>query len=211
MEDRFQTQEEADKYIQNAYDRHGHYMVDGKPKYTAHAVRLEEEYGFKNIAGHYKFRDGKTADMAEYGYRKAWLKYSIATELLKKSEDTYAVRAAEKIKPEIPKALNEVNAEIAELTKLNPELGRLNYNKHDFVESYRALIGVTSQYNVDDINTYLHTYRTGVKNVEVQDGMERLKKTHGIRFGWQPAVSTLKEIDRQIVMREKIKAQQAQR
>ena len=57
----------------------------------------------------------------------------------------------------------------------------------------------------------LHTYRTGIKNVEVQNGMERLKKTHGIRFGWQPAVSTLKEIDRQIVMREKIKAQQAQR
>ena len=118
---------------------------------------------------------------------------------------------AEKIKADIPKALNEVNAEIAELTKLNPELARLNYNKHDFVESYRALIGVTSQYNVDDINTYLHTYRTGVKNQEMQDGMERLKKTHGVRFGWQPAVSTLKEIDRQMTVRERIKAQQAQR
>lgn len=211
MEDRFQTQEEADLFIQNAYDRGGRYMVDGKPKYTAHAVRLEEQYGFKNIAGHYKFRDGKTPDMAEYGYRKAWLKYALANEFLKKGKNLYAVRAAEKIKSEIPKELNEVNAEIAELTKLNPELGRLNYNKRDFVESYRALIGVTSQYNVDDINSYLHTYRTGIKNVEVQNGMERLKKTHGIRFGWQPAVSTLKEIDRQIVMREKIKAQQAQR
>lgn len=211
MEDRFQTQEEADLFIQNAYDRGGRYMVDGKPKYTAHAVRLEEQYGFKNIAGHYKFRDGKTPDMAEYGYRKSWLKYALANEFLKKGKNLYAVCAAEKIKSEIPKALNEVNAEIAELTKLNPELGRLNYNKRDFVESYRALIGVTSQYNVDDINSYLHTYRTGIKNVEVQNGMERLKKTHGIRFGWQPAVSTLKEIDRQIVMREKIKAQQAQR
>ncbi len=211
MEDRFQSQDDAEKYIQNAYDRHGRYMVGGKPKYTAHAIRLEEQYGLKNIAGHYKFRNGKTPDMAEYGYRKEWLKYSIATELLKKSEDVYAVRAAEKIKADIPKALNEVNTEIAELTKLNPELSRLNYNKHDFVESYRALIGVTSQYNVDDINTYLHTYRTGIKNQDVQDGMERLKKTHGIRFGWQPAVSTLKEIDRQMTVREKIKAQQAQR
>lgn len=86
MEDRFQTQEEADLFIQNAYDRGGRYMVDGKPKYTAHAVRLEEQYGFKNIAGHYKFRDGKTPDMAEYGYRKAWLKYSLANEFLKKKQ-----------------------------------------------------------------------------------------------------------------------------
>ena len=86
MEDRFQSQDDAEKYIQNAYDRHGRYMVGGKPKYTAHAIRLEEQYGLKNIAGHYKFRNGKTPDMAEYGYRKEWLKYSIATELLKKAK-----------------------------------------------------------------------------------------------------------------------------
>lgn len=210
MEDKFHNQAEIENYIQTAYDRGGRYLADGKPKYTAHAVRLEDDYGLKGIAGRYAFPGGKAADIAEYDYRKAYLKYSIASEFLK-SPEAMKVNAAKKFEAEIPKALKDVNNEIALLAEMNPDLKRLNYNKNNFVETYRALIGITSQYNADDINAYLHNYRTGAKNTEVQNEMERLKKNSGIRFGWQPAMKTIELIDQQLRVREQIRKNQNQR
>lgn len=97
--------------------------------------------------------------------------------------------------------MQEVNGEIEELTKLNPELKGLNHNKNNFIETYRALIGITSQYNVDDINAYLHNVRTGSKNKEIIERVEKLTKTTGLRFGWQPAAKTLDKIEAQMKVR----------
>ena len=196
--------------IENAYDRHGHYKENGVIKYTAHAVRLEEMTGLTGIAGRYKFLDGKTPAEAEYDYRKAFLKYSIASSYLQ-SDDPVKARSAQKFEAEIPSALVAVNKEIDKLSKLNPELKKLDYDRKDFIESYRALIGVTSQYNVDDINDYLRVLRTGVKNTQAQQSMESLKKRYGLRFGWQPAVSTLKRIETGMAVLEKARAARSER
>lgn len=200
MQEKYSTVEEAARYMENAYDRGGKYMVDGRPKYTAHAVRMEDATGMKGIAGRYQFIDGKEAAFAEYDYRKKYLKYSIAAGFLK-SEDPIQRQAGEKLKDSLPQALREVNAEIEELTKLNPELKGLNHNKNNFIETYRALIGITSQYNVDDINAYLHNVRTGSKNKEILERAEKLTKTTGLRFGWQPAAKTLDKIEAQMKVR----------
>lgn len=200
MSDRFDSVESAVKFIENAYDRGGRYLVDGRPKYTAHAVRMEDETGLTGIAGRYKFVDGQEAAFAEYGYRKRFLKYSTAASFMK-SEDPIARQAGESFKSEMPKALDEMNGEIDKLARLNPELKNLNYNKNHVVETYRALIGITSQYNVDDINAYLHNYRTGKKNFDVLSRAEKISKATGIRFGWQPAAKTMDKIEQQLETR----------
>lgn len=196
--------------IENAYDRHGRYKENGVIKYTAHAVRLEEMTGLTGIAGRYKFPDGKTPAETEYDYRKSFLKYSIALSYLR-SDDPVKAGAAKKFEAGIPSALTSVNGEIDKLSKLNPELKRLNYDRKDFIQSYRALIGITSQYNVDDINDYLRVVRTGVKNKEAQQKMDDLKKRFGLRFGWQPAVTTLKKIETGMMIREKARASRLER
>lgn len=187
--------------IENAFDRKGKYLQDGVPRYTAHAVRMEEETGLSGIAGRYRFPDNKEPAFAEYEYRKRFLKYSLAESLLT-TDDPLKRRAAEKISRQTPQALQEVKQEIEKLTLLNPDLKRLNYDRRDFIESYRALIGVTSQYNVDDINAYLHGIRTGQKDAEAAEYLERLKD-RGCRFGWVPAVKTLERIERGLDEREK--------
>lgn len=192
---------EAVSAIENAFNRKGKYLQDGVPRYTAHAVRLEEKTGLSGIAGRYRFPENREPAFAEYEYRKRFLKYALAQSLLT-TEDPLKRRAAEKISQQTPQALKEVKQEIEKLTVLNPDLKRLNYDRRDFIESYRALIGVTSQYNVDDINAYLHSIRTGQKDEEANARMERLKD-RGCRFGWVPAVKTLDRIERGLDEREK--------
>lgn len=207
MSDKYSSVQDAVKYMENAYDRGGKYLVDGRPRYTAHAVRLEDETGLKGIAGRYQFINGQEPAFAEYGYRKRFLKYAIAAGFLK-SEDPICRQAGETLKDQLPAALKEINQELEELTKLNPELKGLNNNKNNLIETYRTLIGVTSQYNVDDINAYLHNLRTGSKNSAVLDRAEKIKKATGIRFGWQPSAKTMDKIEQQLAMRQ-IALQQA--
>ena len=207
MSDKYSSVQDAVKYMENAYDRGGKYLVDGRPRYTAHAVKMEDETGLKGIAGRYKFINGQEPAFAEYGYRKRFLKYAIAAGFLK-SEDPICRQAGETLKDQLPAALKDINRELEELTKLNPELKGLNNNKNNLIETYRTLIGVTSQYNVDDINAYLHNLRTGSKNSAVLDRAEKIKKATGIRFGWQPSAKTMDKIEQQLAMRQ-IALQQA--
>ena len=201
MAEKFNSVEEAVHYMNNAYDRHGNYMVDGRPQYTAHAVRMEDTYGLTGIAGRYKFVEGKEAAFAEYDYRKEFQRYFIADKYIK-SDDPICRQAGETLKDKLPQALADINGEIGKLTELNPELGRLNYNKNSIAEAYRALTGITSQYNPDDINAYLHKFRTGGQKNEVSERVEALQKK-GIRFGWQPAMATVEKIEAQLKAKEK--------
>lgn len=208
MHDRFTSVEEAVHHMNNAYDRGGNYLVNGRPRYLAQAVRMEDEYGLTGIAGRYKFVDGKEAPFAEYDYRKAFQRYSIADQFMK-SDNPYCRQAGETLKDKIPEALKGINKEIDKLKGLNPELKALNYDSRSITEAYRALIGITSQYNVDDINAYLHNVRSGKKNMDVLDRVEKIKKETGIRFGWQPAAKTVDKIEAQLKEKAKAKEQQA--
>lgn len=185
--------QDAVSQIENSFDRGGNYLQNGVPKYTAHAVRMENETGITGIAGHYRFLNGDSADIAEYNYRKRFQKYALAQGLMN-SDDPFVKQAADLIFQKSPDVLPEVNAEIEKLTELNPELERLNYNRRNFTEAYRALIGITSQYNTDDINAYLHSLRTSKKNTDIQKRMDALKPK-GFRFGWIPSNETLLKIE----------------
>lgn len=204
MADKFASVEEAVRYMHKTFDRGGKYLVDGVPKYTAHAFDLENQYGLKDIAGHYNFINGKDAPYAEYEYRKEYQKYFIADRFLQ-SDDPYRKEAGETLREKIPSALERINKEIAELTELNPELKRLNYNRREINEAYRALIGITSRYNPDDINVYLHAVRTGVKDKKISERVEKIKKEQGLKIGWQPAMKTLEKIETQLRERSKIR------
>lgn len=185
--------QDAVSQIENSFNRGGNYLQNGVPKYTAHAVRMENETGITGIAGHYRFLNGDSADIAEYNYRKRFQKYALAQGLMN-SDEPFIKQAAELIFQKSPDVLPEVNAEIEKLTELNPELERLNYNRRNFTEAYRALIGITSQYNTDDINAYLHSLRTKRKNTDIQKRMDALKPK-GFRFGWIPSNETLLKIE----------------
>lgn len=185
--------QDAVSQIENSFNRGGNYLQNGVPKYTAHAVRMENETGITGIAGHYRFLNGDSADIAEYNYRKRFQKYALAQGLMN-SDEPFIKQAAELIFQKSPDVLPEVNAEIEKLTELNPELKRLNYNRRNFTEAYRALIGITSQYNTDDINAYLHSLRTKRKNTDIQKRMNALKPK-GFRFGWIPSNETLLKIE----------------
>ena len=202
MYDNITSVEDALRRINEGYARDGKYMVDGKPRYTAHAVQMENAHGLTGIAGRYKFVDGKEAAFAEYDYRKRFQKYQIAINFLN-SDNPYCRQGAETMKDQLPAGLKEMNDEIGKLTVMNPELKALNFNKNNIVETYRALIGITSQYNPDDINSYLHSVRAGKKNPELLDRMDKIKKSSGVVFGWQPAAKTLDRIEAQLKEREK--------
>ena len=83
MSEKYASVQEAVKYMENAYDRGGKYLVDGRPRYTAHAVRMEDETGLKGIAGRYKFINGQEPAFAEYGYRKRFFKILDCRHVLK--------------------------------------------------------------------------------------------------------------------------------
>ena len=191
------TVEEMVRYIEEKFDRRGNYLVNGKPRYQAAAVNLEEKYGLKGVAGRYRFVDGKEACWAEYGYRKRFMKYFHA-EKMKESDNPVAREAAKIVLEKSPDALKEINAEIKKLQALNPELKRLNYNPNKILESYQALIGVTSQYNPDDVNYFLHSLRTGKRDKALEERKEKL----GINLGWQPAAATLDKIESQMKTRQ---------
>ena len=206
MYERFTSVQDALEHMNHACDRRGKnktYLVDGQPRYLAQAVRMEDEYGLTGIAGRYKFVDGKEAPFAEYEYRQQFQKYSIADDFIK-SDNPYCQQAGETLKDSIPDALKRVNKEIDKLKELNPELKALNYDNRNITEAYRALIGITSQYNVDDVNAYLHSVRTGVRNQEVIERVEKMRKA-GIRFGWQPAAKTIDKIEAQLKEKAKTK------
>lgn len=186
--------EDAIFQIENSFNRGGNYLQNGVPKYTAHAVRMEKETGIRGIAGHYRFIDGEKPAFAEYRYRKQFQKFALAEGLLK-AEHPFVRKAAEFISLKFPEALPKINTEISKLAELNPELQRLNYDKRSITESYRALIGITSQYNVDDINSYLHSFRTKIKNPDSEKRMSALKEK-GFRFGWIPSSETLAKIEK---------------
>ena len=93
--------------------------------------------------------------------------------------------------PEISRSVAE--NQYGKLAELNPDLQRLNYDKRSI--SYRALIGITSQYNVNDINSYLHSFRTKIKNPDSEKRMAALKEK-GFRFGWIPSSETLAKIEK---------------
>lgn len=146
MTTQYASVQKAVQHMENAYDRRGKYLVDGRPRYTAHAVKMEDKTGLKGIAGRYQFINGQEPAFAEYGYRKRFLKYSIATGFLK-SEDPICKQAGETLKDQLPVRLKEINHEIEELIKFNPELRRLNHNKNNLIETYRTLIAITSHNN----------------------------------------------------------------
>lgn len=184
------TVDDMVRYIEEKYDRQGRYLVDGTPRYAAAAVKFEDKYGAKGIAGRYKFVDGKEACFAEYGYRKRFMKYFHATRM-QESKNPLAQEAARIILGNSSEALKAMNEEIKKLQTLNPELNRLNYNPHKILETYQALIGITSQYNPDDINYFLHSLRTGKRDEKLEERKDKL----GITLGWQPAASTMDKIE----------------
>ena len=199
-EDSIKTVPEMVKYIEEKYDREGRYLVDGTPRHAAAAIELENKYGLKDIAGHYKFVDGKTAPFAEYDYRKRFMKYFHATKM-QNSENPILREASQIVLQGAPEALKEINGEIKKLQELNPELKRLNFNPNKMLEAYQALIGVTSGYNPDDINYFLHSLRTGKRD----ESLNQRKDKMGINLGWQPAHTTMDRIEAQLKARDQAK------
>lgn len=87
---------------------------------------------------------------------------------------------------------------------LNPVLGAVAVQKADSADIYHALLGVTSGFNIDDINFYLDTKRRGLKPWAYSQQQPHLKKLYddiqarACLMLWVAAPETLEKIKAQM-------------
>ena len=82
-----------------------------------------------------------------------------------------------------------------EYYKLNPEMA--NYNISSFRDAYEILLGMTSGYSFDDINSFLTRKGMQIKPDE-RDRSDKIERTIGRRFSYVPSVKTIEKIEKQL-------------
>lgn len=175
-----------------------------KPKDShAPAIEFENKHGLTGIAGQY--------DMPDNRPREAWdadLVNQFAAHLVvfEKADmipylDGETQKKMDDIRQDLPKKMPQMLNVLDSFTEKNPELSGLELDRTDYREVYWAITGVTSGFNVDDINFYKKTK----DNVDAKD--ENLAKTEklyrdrvnkkypGIR--WRPSPKTMQTMIQQ--------------
>ena len=147
-------------------------------------LELEEGYGFRNLAGHYKMPDGITAaDLQSYG--QVMLHAQMRDEITNR---------------EMQQKLQRV---IDRLTELNPQLKELRPDPHDFDARYDTVLGIASDFNVKDMNFWLSgNTGTVAQQNPVWNAMETSIIGRGIPLKWVASMDTLQSVDAQLNQRE---------
>lgn len=190
--------------LANKFRRRGNYKdKDGNILYRAAAVEFEDRTGLTGVAGRYKMPDNMSHPEAEYTYRKKYQKFAHAYRILGRDEQSATPekkQAAELFVSVGDKALKKLNKDIEKLTKLNPELKKLKADKNSFFERYHAIIGITSQYNIDDINHFVvgKLENNSKKDDEYMQRMDAIKDKVGGPIGWTLSPPTLKRVEKQL-------------
>jgi hypothetical protein len=196
-----ETKNEIEK-LSKTYERKGRYKNEkGYIKYAAAAVDFEDKTGLVGVAGRYKMTGDRTHPEAEYDYRKAYQKYMLSIRCLEDNveENPSKIKAAEFFVKKSPEALKRLNKDIDDLVGLNPELKGLKIDRKNFFECYHAIVGITSQYNVDDINLFCVGKLTGrkIKDEVYEKRLSDIKKKLGCGLGWTASEKTLQKIEKQ--------------
>lgn len=174
--------------------------------YYAPAVEFEKETGVIGIAGKYKMPDEKAHADMEFEHCNKFSKYIYAVNKIGKYADFLPSKVKKKLtvlakegqKTGLPKMLKNFD----ELVKLNPELKKLEVDRANIGKVNDAIFGITSQFNVDDINDFLKRdfFYGETKETKLKDEIE---KRTGIDIQWRPSISTLKKIQIQVYKKNK--------
>lgn len=182
-----------------------------KQQHYSPVVNFEKETGLAGISGKYKMPDGKTHETVEFEHQKESRKYIFATARIKEYASflpshinkQLAVIAEEGQKVCLPKMLKNFD----KLVKLNPELKKLEVDRTDIEKVNDVIFGITSRFNVDDINGFLkrEEFYSETKESKLHNEME---ERTGVDIQWHPCLSTLKKIEIQVYKKEKSKSQE---
>lgn len=177
------------------------------------AHRFEAQHGISGIAGDYIFPDGMTASAYEDLYN--W-QIDEGERILRHPGILDSFEAPERRMTHMPgriAAFVELQASSRyksllhegwrRLEEENPELKKLAFNRSNGGELYNALLGVTSGFNMQDIDLFLKARRTGqppglyIRNADafrahmewMQNNLDACERPH-----WIPSLPTLEKI-----------------
>ncbi|MEZ0224353.1 MAG: hypothetical protein ACAH83_07370 [Alphaproteobacteria bacterium] len=166
---------------------------------THPALRFQRQNNLRGIAGRYFIPDGKTAAQYEKWMSRR-MSAHVGREMKKRNAtefDYWAVAEDLGLPPFLEKSWDR-------LVELNPALKDVKLNKSGVEDVYNAHIGVTSGFNVDDINFFL-------KQKHIGDGLPakqaREMPVHGARLAriraaaeaemfWVVSPATAKKIEK---------------
>lgn len=155
-------------------------------------VKVEKKLGLRGIAGHYKMPRRLTAQNLQAYTQVLWhaeMRGGITEEVM----------------------LEKMGKVRALLEQHNPEIKKLKIQPGDNFGLYDLLLGVASDFNTRDIQSWLdgHTGTVVRKDATWAALNAKLEKT--VPLYWVPSMETMQDIERQLEMKRKLEAQEEQR
>lgn len=183
------------------------------------ARSFEQQTRMTGIAGRYIFPENFTA--SEYEDRYTWL-FS-ANGFKRIPEVLKGTGLPEETMTEVPQGwrVKGLLAHVSEgykallftgwcdIERLNPQTEKVVFDRNDVEQTYQALLGVTSGFNIDDINFFLDLSRQGFPpgaHSRTLPGYNEMRLNVESRAGtplyWVASMNTLKKIKQQLDTRE---------
>lgn len=163
------------------------------------ARRFELSNNLRNIAGHYKIPNGMTADAYEKRIRKK-LDKEVNLEAQRKNI-TGGFRIVLKMMKSPKFHLDSWH----KLVRLNPVLTDVQIDKENAMDLFNAHFGVTSGFNIDDINFYIAQEHRGVLPAQdaraMPDHGERLKRIEAVSktsVNWVMSPKTARKVENRL-------------
>jgi hypothetical protein len=182
-------------------------MASRRPgdEHTRHpALEFQTQNHLRGIAGRYRIPGNYTAP--EYEDRMSREMIALARPLLTGQERRNFWDVLEKIAPppQLKKSWNT-------LVRLNPALKAVKFDKTNAEEMYNAHLGVTSGFNVDDINFFLQQKHVGeglpARQARAMPGHgERLKRIDDIAKApmfWVASPKTAEKVEARLLRKKK--------
>lgn len=165
---------------------------------THPALQFQRANNLRGIAGRYYIPDGKTAAQYEKAMSRKMHDH-VEQEMAKCGATPYEYWAtAERLG--LPGFLEK---SWDKLVELNPVLKDVKVNRSSVEDVYNAHIGVTSGFNVDDLNFFLEQKHTGqglpalqARNMPVHGArVARIESVAAVSFSWVASPKTAKKIE----------------
>jgi hypothetical protein len=165
---------------------------------STHPARKFEVFNhFRGIAGRYKIPDGMTAKHYEQKHHDR-LQEALLASVPDKDIVLHVLWQGTRTLP-VPDFLHE---SWRRLVKLNPILKTIKMNPDNTRDLYNAHMGVTSGFNVDDINFYIERDNDGgqaakqAREMPVHGAMlKRINAVSATHLNWVPSPQTAQKIE----------------
>lgn len=149
------------------------------PDFQQAPLELEQQFGLKGVAGHYKLPKGLSAiDLQTYAMTQMHLE----------------------MRGEITKEVMEQNLTRVRtmLEKLNPQLKALETLPNSATGAYDVILGVASEFNPKDIQSFLDGKNGAMAARDTEWASLNNKLSTKMRMDWVPSMETMENMERQV-------------